>query len=382
MPFLSLPPDLNSVGFSTGTVSSRGFFGTGCAIGRGSAARAGAGGGGGGGGGGRAAPGRRSERHDRVHIWERVRYAKRAKRLWRAGDELDGGVAVAYVVMLPARLGSTRLVDRELDDGLTRLFNAVKSKVQGKPAWCALANAPTGRRTTTSAARGGRLRSARRSSVGGRGGRAPSESWIVKTPARSTGHIDAPGSDNVVVGINEGIVVRDGMVVVMDAPRLPHPAVLGEDRHCRCHSSPADRIGLFGYAVLNAGPRRPPEVGFPAALSFAGVVVFFLCDSVDAAAPWTDRGPARWSPERLGTAESLALPGPRSGWGRVGWAGPTAGGGRARTCDCRLRAGQHRDHEFADHSRRVRGLSRVPVRSRRHRTSSSCSPVRDCVPRP
>jgi len=48
---------------------------------------------------------------------------------------MDGGVVVAYVVSYLLG-GLTRLVDRELDDGLTRLFNAVKSKVQGEPAWC------------------------------------------------------------------------------------------------------------------------------------------------------------------------------------------------------------------------------------------------------
>ena len=97
---------------------------------------------------------------------------------------MDGGVVVAYVVSYLLG-GLTRLVDRELDDGLTRLFNAVKSKVQGKPAWCALANAPTD---------DGRQRQLREvvDSVAQDDPRwaaevaEPKPAWIVETPARST----------------------------------------------------------------------------------------------------------------------------------------------------------------------------------------------------
>jgi hypothetical protein len=231
---------------------------------------------------------------------------------------MDGGVVVAYVVSYLLG-GLTRLVDRELDDGLTRLFNAVKSKVQGKPAWCALANAPTD---------DGRQRQLREVVDSGAQDDprwaaevAELQASLDRRDARKI-YIDAPGSDNVVVGINEGIVVRDGMVVVMDAPRLPTPPFWAKIGIAVAIVLLLTGFGLFGYAVLNAGPRRPPEVGFPAALSFAGVVVFFL----SAIASMLRRpGRTEGRPGGHRSVSNGSVPGPmsrpRSGSGGVGSGG-------------------------------------------------------------
>jgi hypothetical protein len=191
-------------------------------------------------------------------------------------------VIVGYLVAYLAGAGR-RFADKRIDDLLDRLYRRVKKGTGGDPAI----------RTLTRDYKDPWAQQDARRAVAEAAHRDPAYGQELAELARELDErgarnlmIYAPQSETV-VGINKGVMVRNGQVYVTNTTYMPDPTDVSRDavwvKICFAlgFALALAGIGMFGYAVFQAasvpGQIGPPEgVGRAAAVFFAGVILLGL----------------------------------------------------------------------------------------------------------
>jgi hypothetical protein len=195
---------------------------------------------------------------------------------------MDGGVVIGYLVTFLLG-GAARLADRQLDGLLSGLWDRVRGRLRGSPALRDLTESPqdpSGQRRVRELVEDLAQRDPRWAAE-----IADLQHRLDRMGARQL-FVNAPGSE-IVVGVNHGVVVRNGTVVVNHhhgggyGPDISTAAgwvkVLAVLGMALCVAG----LGLFGYGVINHQPgfddpdfgQPPPQLGLAAGLFFTGFVL-------------------------------------------------------------------------------------------------------------